>query len=133
MTVNSGHEAQGFGAPERKYLRPETGLTVTEGRVVEGYASLFGMKDQGGDVVMPGAYGASLKQRLEWPSKRDARTRAARAQTAVAEADAAAVMSDLEAEVRLALIALGVAREEMRQATADAEKEHQFELEGGSR
>lgn len=49
-----------YGAPERKYLRPEQGLTVTDGRVVEGYASLFGVKDQGGDVVVAGAYGASL-------------------------------------------------------------------------
>ena len=48
------------GAPERKFLREEVGLTVTEGRIVEGYASLFGKKDQGGDTVLPGAYGASL-------------------------------------------------------------------------
>ena len=48
------------GAPERKYHRPETGLTVTEGRVVAGHASLFGVRDQGGDVVAPGAYAASL-------------------------------------------------------------------------
>ncbi|TGD63961.1 HK97 family phage prohead protease [Tabrizicola sp. WMC-M-20] len=51
-----------YGAPERKYLRPEQGLTVTDGRVVEGYASLFGVKDQGGDMVLAGAYGASLKR-----------------------------------------------------------------------
>ncbi|MEF3046608.1 HK97 family phage prohead protease [Pseudotabrizicola sp. L79] len=50
------------GAPERKYLRRETGLTVTDGRVIEGYASLFGIKDQGGDTVRPGAYAASLKR-----------------------------------------------------------------------
>jgi HK97 family phage prohead protease len=49
-----------YGAPERKYHRPETGLTVTDGRVVAGYASLFGVKDQGGDVVAQGAYAASL-------------------------------------------------------------------------
>ena len=49
-----------YGAPERKYLRPEQGLTVTDGRMIEGYASLFGMKDQGGDIVMAGAYAASL-------------------------------------------------------------------------
>jgi HK97 family phage prohead protease len=48
------------GAPERKYHRPEAGLQVTEGRVVAGYASLFGVRDQGGDVVEMGAYGASL-------------------------------------------------------------------------
>ena len=49
-----------YGAPERKYHRPETGLTVTDGRVVAGYASLFGVRDQGGDVVAQGAYAASL-------------------------------------------------------------------------
>ncbi len=49
------------GAPERKFHRPETGLTLGEGAVVEGYASLFGRRDQGGDVVEPGAYAASLK------------------------------------------------------------------------
>jgi HK97 family phage prohead protease len=30
--------------------------------VVEGYASLFGRSDQGGDIVQPGAYGASLNR-----------------------------------------------------------------------
>ncbi|MCF1709691.1 hypothetical protein L0V05_12795 [Tabrizicola sp. J26] len=44
-----------FGAPERKFHRPEAGLVLSEGRI-EGYASLFGKRDQGGDVVMPGAY-----------------------------------------------------------------------------
>ncbi|NJM83024.1 MAG: HK97 family phage prohead protease [Tabrizicola sp.] len=51
-----------FGAPERKFTRPEAGLTVTDGRLVAGYASLFGVKDQGGDVVLKGAYAASLKR-----------------------------------------------------------------------
>ncbi len=50
-----------FGAPERKFHRPEAGLAVVEGRMVEGYASVFGVRDQGGDVVAPGAYAASLK------------------------------------------------------------------------
>ena len=49
-----------FGAPERKFHRPDAGITVTDGRVVEGYASLFGRRDQGGDTVQAGAYGASL-------------------------------------------------------------------------
>lgn len=49
-----------YGAPERKYHRPEAGLAVTEGQVVAGYASLFGVRDQGGDVVAKGAYAASL-------------------------------------------------------------------------
>lgn len=57
-------DMSGFGAPERKFHRPEgqagPGLTVTEGRLVAGYASVFGRRDQGGDVVLPGAYAASL-------------------------------------------------------------------------
>ncbi len=48
------------GAPERKYSQADTGLSVTDGQVVAGYASLFGMRDQGGDVVQKGAYAASL-------------------------------------------------------------------------
>jgi len=48
------------GAPERKFHRPEAGISV-EGATVAGYASLFGRRDQGGDVVQPGAYAASLK------------------------------------------------------------------------
>jgi uncharacterized protein len=50
-----------YGAPERKFHRPEAGLVVTEGAMVQGYASLFGKRDQGGDVVLKGAYTASLK------------------------------------------------------------------------
>jgi uncharacterized protein len=50
-----------FGAPERKFHRPDAGILVTDGQVVEGYASLFGHRDQGGDTVQAGAYGASLK------------------------------------------------------------------------
>ena len=37
---------QDYGAPERKFHRPEAGLVVSEGHVVEGYASLFGKTDQ---------------------------------------------------------------------------------------
>ena len=33
---------------------------LTEGQVIEGYASLFGLTDQGGDAVAPGAFAASL-------------------------------------------------------------------------
>ena len=54
----------GFGAPEQKFVALAdglgAGLTVTEGHVIEGYASLFGKRDQGNDVVVAGAYGASL-------------------------------------------------------------------------
>lgn len=49
------------GAPERKFHAAEAGLIVTDGRVIEGYASLFGRRDQGGDVVQKGAYAISLK------------------------------------------------------------------------
>jgi HK97 family phage prohead protease len=51
-----------YGAPERKYHAPKAGLTVTDGHVVSGYASLFGLRDQGGDVVQKGAYAASLQR-----------------------------------------------------------------------
>ena len=50
---------------ERKFCRFDNELSVTEakdGTVIEGYASLFGARDQGGDVVEPGAYAASLKR-----------------------------------------------------------------------
>ena len=53
-------EMTNWGAPERKYHRPEAGLVVTDGCHVQGYASLFGVRDQGGDVVQKGAYAASL-------------------------------------------------------------------------
>lgn len=45
---------------EHKFCQLGTDLSVTGGTVIEGYASLFGKVDQGGDVVQPGAYAASL-------------------------------------------------------------------------
>ncbi|MCG6110855.1 MAG: HK97 family phage prohead protease [Paracoccus sp.] len=33
---------------------------LSDGQVIEGYASLFGLTDQGGDAVLPGAFSASL-------------------------------------------------------------------------
>ncbi|MHC0053112.1 HK97 family phage prohead protease [Actibacterium sp. D379-3] len=45
---------------EHKFCRTENVLTVTDGTLVEGYASLFGKADQGGDVVQAGAYAKSL-------------------------------------------------------------------------
>lgn len=45
---------------EHKFCRLDSGLVLTEGHELSGYASLFGVKDQGGDVVAPGAYRASL-------------------------------------------------------------------------
>ena len=47
---------------ERKFHQPEAGLMVTDGTRIEGYASLFGRRDQGGDVVQKGAYAASLQR-----------------------------------------------------------------------
>lgn len=45
---------------EHKYCRVGTDLKIVDGSFIEGYASLFGRVDQGGDVVEKGAYGASL-------------------------------------------------------------------------
>lgn len=45
---------------ERKYCALGGEVTVTDGSRIEGYASLFGACDQGGDVVEAGAYAASL-------------------------------------------------------------------------
>jgi uncharacterized protein len=46
---------------EHKFCRADSVLTVTDGTRIEGYASLFGKVDQGGDVVQAGAYARSLK------------------------------------------------------------------------
>lgn len=46
---------------ERKYCTVDQALEVRDGCIVAGYASLFGLADQGGDVVQPGAYAASLQ------------------------------------------------------------------------
>lgn len=45
---------------EHKFCQPDTALTVTDGTEIAGYASLFELKDQGGDCVGKGAYAASL-------------------------------------------------------------------------
>lgn len=45
---------------ERKFARFDAGLTVKDGVMIEGYASYFGDTDQGGDVVVAGAYAKSL-------------------------------------------------------------------------
>jgi len=48
---------------ETKFARFDAAaLTVTKGREIEGYASLFGTCDQGGDIVARGAYAACLKR-----------------------------------------------------------------------
>ena len=45
---------------EHKFCRFGEDVQVEDGTVIEGYASLFGAEDQGGDIVQAGAYGASL-------------------------------------------------------------------------
>ena len=47
---------------ERKFLAEPLNAIDTDG-VFEGYASLFGEPDLGKDVVMPGAFGNSLRKR----------------------------------------------------------------------
>jgi HK97 family phage prohead protease len=46
---------------EHKFCRFDADITVEDGTKIEGYASLFGACDQGGDVVTKGAYAQSLK------------------------------------------------------------------------
>ena len=50
----------GFGGLETKFCQFDQAISVTDGVRIEGYASLFGRVDQGGDVVERGAYAASL-------------------------------------------------------------------------
>ena len=45
---------------ERKFCAGEGAPELGAGSVVEGYASIFGVADRGGDVVEPGAYAKSL-------------------------------------------------------------------------
>lgn len=47
---------------EHKFCRGADDLVVTDGTLIEGYASLFGNCDRGGDIVAKGAYAASLKR-----------------------------------------------------------------------
>lgn len=49
-----------WGALETKFARFGEGLSVSDGAIIEGYASLFGETDQGGDMVQKGAYAKSL-------------------------------------------------------------------------
>lgn len=64
MRFLEGYDMTERGAPERKFISLAAdnaqGLVVSEGQVIEGYASLFGRRDQGGDTVRPGAYAGSL-------------------------------------------------------------------------
>jgi HK97 family phage prohead protease len=52
----------GASALETKFCGPGAALVLKKG-AIEGYASLFGATDQGGDVVQKGAYAASLKRK----------------------------------------------------------------------
>ncbi len=47
---------------ELKFCRQEAAVAVADGAVISGYASLFGLPDQGGDIVQKGAYARSLRQ-----------------------------------------------------------------------
>ncbi len=60
--MTEGQAAAGLSAAglETKFCRQGGGLSVS-GAEIAGYASLFGVPDQGGDVVQKGAYAASLK------------------------------------------------------------------------
>lgn len=50
---------------ERKFCQLDSDLKVVGGSNIAGYASLFGLSDQGGDIVEPGAYGASLARAVK--------------------------------------------------------------------
>lgn len=47
---------------ERKFCRLGEAVAIDGGCRIEGYASLFGVTDQGGDVVLAGAYRKSLER-----------------------------------------------------------------------
>lgn len=51
----------GWAGLERKFMRFDEVVAVEGGTEISGYASYFGDVDQGGDVVVKGAYGTSLK------------------------------------------------------------------------
>ncbi len=46
---------------ETKFCRFGEGLSLSDGAVIEGHASVFGVPDAGGDVVEKGAYAAGLE------------------------------------------------------------------------
>lgn len=47
---------------ETKFCGGSGPVEIGEGHVISGYASLFGLSDQGGDIVQRGAYGSSLER-----------------------------------------------------------------------
>jgi len=67
IAASSTMPARPARAPETK-LAPSSGraavaLTAPGAGMFEGYASLFHIQDLGGDIVMPGAFAASLRRR----------------------------------------------------------------------
>jgi uncharacterized protein len=54
------YTGSGLSSLETKFRRFDGELALKDGAVIAGYASLFGAADQGGDVVVKGAYGLSL-------------------------------------------------------------------------
>jgi HK97 family phage prohead protease len=47
---------------EMKFARLGSDVRVSDGTTIEGYASMFGIVDQGGDMVVKGAYSRSLSE-----------------------------------------------------------------------
>lgn len=47
---------------ETKFSVPGERVEIRQGAEVAGYASIFGARDGGGDIVVPGAYAASLER-----------------------------------------------------------------------
>ncbi|MCB1370222.1 MAG: HK97 family phage prohead protease [Rhodobacteraceae bacterium] len=54
------HKTSGFSPLETKFRGFDGELALKDETEIAGYASIFGAADHGGDVVQPGAYGASL-------------------------------------------------------------------------
>jgi len=50
---------------EVKFCRLDAGITLDDDGVITGYASVFDLPDQGGDIVCKGAYAACLKRLAE--------------------------------------------------------------------
>jgi len=50
---------------ETKFAHSDTPLSLSDDTRIQGYASRFGEVDQGGDLVMPGAYQSSLQKLSE--------------------------------------------------------------------
>ncbi len=60
MSAAQAHYSDGWTACEKKFARADLTGVDAEG-AFSGYASLFGEEDLGRDIVMPGAFAASLK------------------------------------------------------------------------